>query len=564
MSFDIEAEFIQLSEKGEHNINQDSTGYCSPSGLLETHKGHLAVVADGISTSPYSHMASQILVRSLLEDYYSTPDIWSVKQSVVRVLTATNQWLYGQSRLQNNENLGYIASFACAIAKGHFLHVFHAGDCRVYRLRDNELTCLTEDHRYWPNADTHLLARAIGLQKHLELDYQCIQLKAKDIYLLSSDGIHDAVNEEAIRSCLTDNTQPLKARALSLLHASQNPANRDDRSLVAFEVRRIKTQESQVTELPIPPLLEQYKNFDGHRILKRLYSSDRSHLYLVSSTLHDTPYVLKAPAQSQADDSDFLNEFMHEEWVGKRIQHKNIIQTLHCPNKSYHYILTPYIEGQTLKQYMDDYGPVALHEVRRIIMQLANALQCIHRKEMVHRDVRPSNIMLDHNKHLTLIDLASCQVTSLQERYFADTRIKGTLAYTAPEIFLYEQATPASDIFSLAVILYQMLTGKLPYGHLVNQINRARDLNKLSYTSIKVYDPQLPKWLDNVLRKALHPKVQHRYQEVSELVYDLQHRKDQEASYHSLADDNPVRFWQGISALLAAGLLWSLYLLEQL
>ncbi|EAT12843.1 bifunctional protein-serine/threonine kinase/phosphatase [Bermanella marisrubri] len=564
MTMDIKAEFAQLSEKGEHAINQDAIGYCSPVGFLEKNKGHIAIVADGISTSPYSHIASQVLIRSLLEDYYSTPDIWTVKNSIFRVLSATNQWLYSQSRLQSNENRGYIASFACAIAKGHFLHVFHAGDCRVYRLRDDDISCLTEDHRYWPNPDTHLLSRAMGLHKHLELDYRCIELKENDIYLLSTDGIHDSIPTDTIRSCLTDHHHSLKQQANALLKSACIPKNHDDKSLVVFKIETINISHNQQQALPIPPLLEQHKQFDGHRILKKLYSSDRSHLYLVESNLQDAPYVLKAPAQSQSDEADFLDEFMHEEWVAKRLNHKNIVQCLHYPKKQYHYILSPYIDGQTLKQYMDDFGPLALYETRQITLQLASALQSIHRKEMVHRDVRPSNIMLDRSKHLTLIDLASCQVTSLQENAYPDTSIKGTLAYTAPEIFLYERATPASDIFSLGVIIYEMLTGKLPYGHRVNQISRARDLNKLSYTSVKIHDPRLPKWLDRILRKALHPKVQHRYQEVSELVYDLQHSRAETEDPISLADAHPVRFWQGLSALLAAGLLWTLYLLQQL
>ena len=140
------------SDKGRKPLNQDFHGIVSPKEPLLSSKGIAVALADGISSSEVSQIASEASVQGFLEAYYSTSESWSVKTSVQRVLQATNSWLYAQNRngpYRYTIDRGYVCTFTALVLKSTMAHIFHAGDARVYRLMDKHLEQLTEDHRLW-------------------------------------------------------------------------------------------------------------------------------------------------------------------------------------------------------------------------------------------------------------------------------------------------------------------------------------------------------------------------------------------------------------------------------
>ena len=133
----------------------------------------------------------------------------------------------------------------------------------------------------------------------------------------------------------------------------------------------------------------------------------------------------------------------------------------------------------------------------------------------------------------------------------------GELQYAAPEYFTGDGGSVASDLFSLAVLSYQMLSGELPYGLQITQVRGPRELHRLRYEPLRTHRPDLPAWLDAVLQKALHPQAVKRQEALSELMHDLSApgpefmgRKDA-----PLLERNPVAFWRALALLLAASTL---------
>jgi serine/threonine protein kinase len=131
--------------------------------------------------------------------------------------------------------------------------------------------------------------------------------------------------------------------------------------------------------------------------------------------------------------------------------------------------------------------------------------------------------------------------------------ILGTEQYAAPEYFLGDTGTDRSDLFSLAVITYQMLSGRLPYGIAVSKARTLSAQRNLRYESVLDDDREIPFWIDGVLRKALHPNPLRRYEALSEFVHELRHpgRALLSGAQPALAERHPVLFWKGVSALLA-------------
>jgi serine/threonine protein kinase len=222
--------------------------------------------------------------------------------------------------------------------------------------------------------------------------------------------------------------------------------------------------------------------------------------------------------------------------------------------RNYLYTAFEYIEGQTLTQWMVDNPKPSLQSVREIVGQIAKGLQAFHRLEMLHQDLRPENIMIDSSGVVKIIDFGSTKVAGLMEMTSSieDQHILGTAQYTAPEYFLGEVGTSRSDLFSLAVITYQMLTGKLPYGAEVAKTRTQSAQNKLGYQTALHDDREIPAWIDDTLKKALQPNPYKRYQELSEFIFDLSQPSKTflNKTKPPLLARDPVIFWQSISALL--------------
>jgi serine/threonine protein kinase len=193
--------------------------------------------------------------------------------------------------------------------------------------------------------------------------------------------------------------------------------------------------------------------------------------------------------------------------------------------------------------------------VRGIIEQVARGLLAFHRLEMLHQDLRPENIMIDATGTVKIIDFGSVRVAGIAEieRAIEQPSILGTEQYAAPEYFLGEPGTPRSDLFSLGVVAYEMLAGRLPYGAQVSRARTKDAQRRLAYTSVLDPTREIPAWVDYALEKALHHNPDKRYGELSELIVDLRHPSPefQSLARRPLIERNPAAFWKGVSAILA-------------
>jgi len=148
----------------------------------------------------------------------------------------------------------------------------------------------------------------------------------------------------------------------------------------------------------------------------------------------------------------------------------------------------------------------------------------LHNETVAQQDLRPENVMIDSNGTVKIVDFGSTQIAGIMEMHLASQagQMPGTAQFTAPEYFLGESATPRSDLFSLAVIAYQMLTGKLPYGRQVAKCRNRAEQKRLRYEPVQAHRPEIAFWVDKAIRKALQPDPYKRYEDASELVYSLQ------------------------------------------
>lgn len=567
MSSQLAVSVGQYSDKGRKEINQDFHGVSIPEEPLLTSKGIAIALADGISSSNVSQIASEATVRGFLADYFCTSETWSVKKSAHRVLTATNSWLHSQtqkSQYRYDKDKGYVCTLSAMVIKSTTAHIFHLGDARVYRLRDNGLEQLTNDHRVWISQDKSHLSRAMGISPQFEIDYDALQLEKDDAFILMTDGVYEYANSQFIINAVKAHEDDLETAAKIIADEAYEQGSTDNLTVQIIKIDELPSKGSseiyqQLTELPFPPILEARMVFDGYKIVEVVHASSRSHVYLAVDTESETPntkVIIKTPSIDLQGDPAYLERFLMEEWIARRIDNAHVLKPCSQTRKrNYLYIATEFIEGQTLTQWMIDNPKPDLETVRGIVEQIAKGLLAFHRHEMLHQDLRPENIMIDNSGVVKIIDFGSTKVAGITEisSPIEQQDLLGTAQYTAPEYFLGEAGTSRSDIFSLGVITYQMLTARLPYGAQVAKTKTKSAQKKLKYQTVLDDDREIPAWIDDVLQKALHPNPYKRYEELSEYIYDLRHPSKEflNKTRPPLMDRNPVLFWKSISFILA-------------
>ncbi|WP_368030846.1 protein kinase [Arcobacter sp. s6] len=560
MNNQLKVSIGQYSTKGRKEINQDFHDVHIPNEPQLTSKGVAIAIADGISSSEVSQEASKISVVSFLEDYFSTSDSWTVKKSAQTVMAATNSWLYSQNRQDKYHldlNKGYVCTFSAMIIKSTTAHIFHMGDARIYRIRNENIEILTTDHRVWISKEKSYLSRAMGMDTNLNVDYEKIDVEVNDIFLLMTDGIYEYVSNETLIKIVNENIEDLQVAAKMISDLAYVNQSDDNLTIQILKVdnlalKNVDEIQKQVNKRILPPILEARMTFDGYEIIRELSHSSRSHIYLVKDIQSQDLLALKIPSIDLKDDLAYLERFMLEEWIARRINNENVVKSYISTRESdYLYNITEYIQGQTLSQWMTDNPKAKIEIVRDIAQQIAKGLNAFHKLEMIHQDLRPHNIMIDSNNCVKIIDFGATRVEGLIESNInlEQENLQGTALYSAPEYFLQENGTSKSDLFSLGVIVYQMLSGELPYGVQVARCQNKTAQNRLVYKSLY---PKFPVWIDETLKKALQVNPNKRYDQISEFIYDLYHpnKKYLNKKKAAIIERNPVIFWQGISFVL--------------
>ncbi len=547
----------QYSASGPKESNDDSFGVMLPQPPLCETKGLAMAVADGMSSCAQPKVASETAVKSFLEDYYATHESWSVETSVSRVLTSVNRWLYGQS--QSATGHGLVTTFTGAVLKCGILHVFHIGDSRLAVLRGGELRPLTRAHRVHIGDKPDYLSRALGIDVQARVDHREVPVEAGDILVFTTDGVHDFVRDHDIVRLIAAHGDDLNAAARAICEAALE-AGTDD-NITCQLVRIVSPGEpdqdawlKRLAALPFPPPLEPGQVMDGLRIIRELHASARSQVYLAEDTANGRRLVVKTPSPNYEDDPAYIERFMREEWIGRLIDNPHVARVIQRETpRTFLYFCMEYVKGPTLRQWMDDHPRATLNDVRGIISQVVSGLRAFHRREIIHQDLKPENIRLDADGTVKIIDFGSAHVASLDELKLpvGEHGPLGTAGYTAPELLEGARPDKRQDIFSLGVITYEMLTGRLPYG---KPLESARQARRAQYVPARRHNRQVPVWVDRALKQAVARNPARRYQLMSEFLRDLTRPNPRfaEDSGAPLIERDPEAFWKWLALISIA------------
>ncbi len=559
------------------SINEDAIGFRVPDAALLTTKGAVAVVADGVSSAEAGKEAAHRSVEAILDNYFKTPELWSVKHAVQKTLTTLNSELYDLGREMPNEARGYICTLSMVVIKSRLAYLFHVGDSRIYRLSaaDGTFKQLTRDHVASISNEKNYLIRAMGMDTTLNIDASTVEINKGDIFYLDSDGVHDFLDDEQIRAVIEQGQEDLDKACKTMVEQALAAGSDDNISCAILRIDNLGVEEKsdfseRLTKLPFPPELRPGLKIDGYEVLQELWASERSQLYFVRNVETGEELVMKTPSATYDDDPAYIERFIAEEWIGSRIHHPSVVRIMPSAPGSKHflYYLMEKVPGITLQKWIEQNPEPRPSIVADIILKIADGLQAMHAEQVVHQDLKPGNIMLLPDGNIKIVDFGAVYAPGLQEIFnpFEEEIALGTLDYADPSYRFGINTFIKGDIYSLAVIAYEMFTGgQLPFGRRMERCKTLEDFYALEYVPSYNHREIIPLWFDKALEKGCKNNPAERYASLDELMADLQHPNPEflKNSQVDKAEGNTVFFWKILSFLWLAVLLVVLVLIYQ-
>jgi serine/threonine protein kinase len=260
---------------------------------------------------------------------------------------------------------------------------------------------------------------------------------------------------------------------------------------------------------------------ERYRLDEKIGSGGMSSVYRAFDPTLERWVAIKLMHRDISHDPDQLERFRREARAVARLNHPHIVTVIDAgEDDGAPYIVFEYVEGETLKERIRRLGRLPVSEAVAYAIEIARALECAHVNRLVHRDVKPQNVLIDPDGRAKVTDFGIAR--SLEAQGLTATgRVLGTTDYVSPEQALGHEVTGQSDIYSLGIVLYEMLTGETPY-KADTQVAVAMKHVRDPLPDVQRRRPEISASLARVVERATAKETQNRYQDVSDIVHDLE------------------------------------------
>jgi serine/threonine protein kinase len=512
-------------------------------------QGIVAAVASGVGTGKGARVASELAVRMFIDGYRAQLELAGVSAAGMKALDAYNFWLHGQSRADPSLR-GAMTAFTAAIFLNRTATILHVGDTRVWHLRSGNLVPLTDDHAPPQAHGGRVLLRALGLEGTLRIDIKTQRLEAQDRFLMTTRGVHDVLPANTLLQLLERPGEP-QAKANAIVEAALAAGGEENATALVMDIVCVPAADYSVIVaamegLPIKPMPVIGETIDGFELVRVLFESKLAKLFLAKDG--DEWVVLKFPNPETATDIE-RTRFMREVFLGQHVVHPNVGASLLLPEgrQTRLYVAMPYYKGETLEERLRRAGPMKVSAAIPIAVSAARGLAALHRAGVIHRDVKPQNIMLLDDGEVKLIDYGVARLSRIEDANEPAT--PGTLDYMAPELFRNERGDALSDEYALGITLYRMLAGVYPFG----ETPPGERPMFGPVAPLSAYRDDIPPRLNAAILRAISLYRDERFEDLDEFIFELERGNlpMEPRPPAPIIERNPVLFWKLLSALLA-------------
>ena len=259
---------------------------------------------------------------------------------------------------------------------------------------------------------------------------------------------------------------------------------------------------------------------DRYQIIRTIGEGGMANVYLAHDTILDREVAVKILRGDLADDEKFVRRFQREAISASSLSHPNIVEMYDVgEDEGQYYIVMEYVEGKTLKSLVKRRGKLTLTEVVDIMLQLTSAVACAHDSYIIHRDIKPQNVLIKDDGTVKITDFGIALVLNSNELTQTNS-VMGSVHYLPPEQANGSGSTIKSDIYSLGILMFELLTGKLPFKG-ENAVEIAIKQMKEKIPSVVAIDPLIPQSIENIILKACAKNPKNRYDNVLEMHEDI-------------------------------------------
>ncbi len=545
---------MQVHSTG-YAVSRQDDAPCDDAWLVRERAGTtLAALADGIGSAREGGAAARRAVEMLADYCLSRPRNWSARRALVEFSAQVNRTLHTESLARHGQP-ELTCTLSAVLVEAGRLYGCNIGDSPVFHWRQGRLTRLSEAHTLKSPDLTHVLTRAIGLEPDVVPHFFETELAPGDLIFLCSDGVSNAVSETRLVELLARQATARSIVSAARIAGEKNPEVRDDASAIVLDlVAGDSSVDPARHPLEVIPVLRTGDYIHGYTLVRPLAGNDR--VWLAEPSLGSAPQaplqpaaarvVLKFPSPDAADSALLHEAFLHEMRNAIRLTSPDLVRAWIPPGPTLCCYAMDFVNAPTLRAALLK-GRFSVEDACELARFLLRVGQFLLRSDLAHGDIKPDNLLvLREPTGITfrLLDLGSAA------ELFSVTSRAGTPSYLAPERFRGAALSERTEIFAIAVTLYEALTGTYPYGeverfHTPRFDHVPRRLTRLN--------PAVPDWLDAVILRALDPDPERRYQNFSELAYDLahpalvtsHHRKDA-----PFIERNPLLFYKILSSIL--------------
>jgi serine/threonine protein phosphatase PrpC len=552
----------QATRRGGRADNQDFAACHIGQPRHQLTIGLIAALADGMGGAKGGRVAAELAVRGFIDACLGQPATLGPAVVGARAANAANRWINALGRSDPALN-GMACTLSALLLCGRGTHLVHVGDSRVYRMRDDTLALLTTDHTLGAPNTTHALTRAVGAQDSLRVDHFRESAQLHDRYLICSDGVHGALTHTQIHAILARRAGPDETAA-RLVDAATAGADSDNATVIVIDI--LALPETQFADLddanddqPLRHAPVSGAVVDDYELGEMLADGPYTRVFRARDLRGGQDVVLKFPKPRPGLERLLRTALLREMWIATHVRSPFVAESREPPagRRSSLYGVHPFYAGETLERRLARRPLMSLTTGLDIAIKLTKAIAALHRAGVIHRDIKPDNVLLEPDGGLKLIDLGVARLRQVDEGQSLE--IPGTRSYMAPELFTGAQADESSDIFALGVTVYRMFTGgAYPYGE-VEAFSTPRPGRAAPLAKVR---PDLPAWLDRALMRAMSSEPRERYADAIEFAFELEHGSlratPREIERLTAYERNPTRFWQIVSALLLIALLVAL------